>query len=1399
MKKKGFTLIELLATIVILAVIALIATPIILGVINKAEQNAFKNSVYGVYDAIDYYYTINLDQTGLDKEFDFSKTVPLNYKGEKMVSGKITIDEKGNKIVSFVTNGEYCANGKNNDIKVSDDCIKLDETASEIDKNKIRTIATTNSITVILGEGFAVDNESGIKDYEYIIKKDNKEISKYKTTDETYTFEGLSHNTEYEITIKVTNKNNKVNEVTVEEKTEIVIKPTMSYTDMPGTLQNGYLKSQKVIITYTKGSVTNPTYYVKTSRAGTSSLAVTKSCGTGTNPGTCSAITSTTSLAANTWYVVSGNVSVTYSIASETTGTIYAAVGDGTNLSETLTGTIDKIDTTSPSVTLSTPTTSTNAITIPITSSDSESGLGTATCKYSTTSGSYTTAASSVSTTSCSLTGLTKGTTYYYQVCIPDKVGNTATCKTGSAITGTPTKPTIAYTNTPSTLQNGYLKKQVAKVTYTKGSVTSPTYYVKTTRAGTSSLAVTKSCGTGTNPGTCSTITSTTSLTAGTWYVVSGNVSITYSTAATSTGTIYAAVADNTGNFSETLSGTIDKIDTASPSVTLGTPTTSSNSITIPITSSDEHSGLGTATCKYSTTSGSYTTAANSVSTTSCSLTGLTKGTTYYYQVCIPDKVGNEATCKTGSAKTGTPSKPTIAYTNTPSTLQNGYLKKQVATVTYTKGSVTSPTYYVKTTRAGTGSLSGTPCGTGTNPGTCSGTATTSYASNTWYKVSGNVSITYSSAATSTGTIYAAVADSTGNFSETLTGTIDKIDTTSPEVSLGTASKTSNTITIPITSSDAHSGVGTITCKYSTTSGSYTTNASSVSTTGCGLTGLAENTTYYYQICVSDKVGNTAPCKTGSATTKVTLAQPSFAVYSNNPTTAVNGYYKTRQVKVTYTKPSSITGTVNYYIKSTVNATSNTTLTYICGNGTEPGTCTSTSTTSMTAGYWYYQTTSTTPIITETTNGTLYAKIKYSDSASLNGTYAEGNIDSTGPGKPTITLYTGSNTTATAAYTSGTWTTANVMTRSQSTDSQSGIQKYQYSHDGVNWSEGYTSWTHTYSSDKTTLDYWITWEGQWNFYIRAIDNLGNVGPASDMFTLRIVKCTNKTISSYGGWGACSKSCGTGSRSRTINYVSSIKTDHSCGTGTQSENCNTQACCSSTKIGSYGNWSACSKSCGTGTRSRTVYYVSNYDGSSCGTTTQTENCNTHDCCSKTVLKTDAGLINLSNYSTLTSDIQSASSDMAVISTSITVYPSLANLQAGTGGSNISIDWTSAGYGFNIYYTKHFVWEDGKLKGKKQMTYCVLSYYDGKLCSAINTKSLGQVTIKNFGTTNTGKVQMDQANAIVASVNNASTNGYPLFAWSSLGTPISTITNSSGTVFSGFPGGTWDICGKKYGTR
>ena len=50
---KGFTLIELLAVIVILAVIALIATPLIMGTITKAKKNSAVDSAYGYMKAVE--------------------------------------------------------------------------------------------------------------------------------------------------------------------------------------------------------------------------------------------------------------------------------------------------------------------------------------------------------------------------------------------------------------------------------------------------------------------------------------------------------------------------------------------------------------------------------------------------------------------------------------------------------------------------------------------------------------------------------------------------------------------------------------------------------------------------------------------------------------------------------------------------------------------------------------------------------------------------------------------------------------------------------------------------------------------------------------------------------------------------------------------------------------------------------------------------------------------------------------------------------------------------------------------------------------------------------------------------------------------------------------------------
>lgn len=124
--KKGFTLVELLAVIVILAIIALIATPIILNVIDNAKEGSAKNSAYGYIDAVEKANaqqilkessisvlsgTYNISANGAtvveSKEGEgtkasfavsFKGTAPtagtLTYADGKLTSGEITVDGK---------------------------------------------------------------------------------------------------------------------------------------------------------------------------------------------------------------------------------------------------------------------------------------------------------------------------------------------------------------------------------------------------------------------------------------------------------------------------------------------------------------------------------------------------------------------------------------------------------------------------------------------------------------------------------------------------------------------------------------------------------------------------------------------------------------------------------------------------------------------------------------------------------------------------------------------------------------------------------------------------------------------------------------------------------------------------------------------------------------------------------------------------------------------------------------------------------------------------------------------------------------------------------------------------------------------------------------------------------
>lgn len=112
MNKKGFTLIELLAVIVILAIIALIATPIILGIINEARDSAKARSAELVYSGVEYgYVTAMYKSTNGVGITDPTLTDIKNYmKFDNVKDSNITLDNDTNptKITIVTDDGVTC-------------------------------------------------------------------------------------------------------------------------------------------------------------------------------------------------------------------------------------------------------------------------------------------------------------------------------------------------------------------------------------------------------------------------------------------------------------------------------------------------------------------------------------------------------------------------------------------------------------------------------------------------------------------------------------------------------------------------------------------------------------------------------------------------------------------------------------------------------------------------------------------------------------------------------------------------------------------------------------------------------------------------------------------------------------------------------------------------------------------------------------------------------------------------------------------------------------------------------------------------------------------------------------------------------------------------------------------
>lgn len=127
MSKKGFTLMELLAVIVILAVLALILTPIISGIIESSKKRIFIQNAYELMDTARLYQVKNLNNIE-DITFTCDGTLCkageeiLEFSGEVPKSGTITITKQSISSVEFLSNGKYCATGTKENLLVTIGC-----------------------------------------------------------------------------------------------------------------------------------------------------------------------------------------------------------------------------------------------------------------------------------------------------------------------------------------------------------------------------------------------------------------------------------------------------------------------------------------------------------------------------------------------------------------------------------------------------------------------------------------------------------------------------------------------------------------------------------------------------------------------------------------------------------------------------------------------------------------------------------------------------------------------------------------------------------------------------------------------------------------------------------------------------------------------------------------------------------------------------------------------------------------------------------------------------------------------------------------------------------------------------------------------------------------------------
>jgi hypothetical protein len=104
------------------------------------------------------------------------------------------------------------------------------------------------------------------------------------------------------------------------------------------------------------------------------------------------------------------------------------------------------------------------------------------------------------------------------------------------------------------------------------------------------------------------------------------------------------------------------------------------------------------------------------------------------------------------------------------------------------------------------------------------------------------------------------------------------------------------------------------------------------------------------------------------------------------------------------------------------------------------------------------------------------------------------------------------------------------------------------------------------------------------------------------------------VTSWSKWSACSKKCGGGKRTRSRTITPKATSRKVCPKLTDTGSCNKSPCPVDCKVNSWGAWSSCSKTCagGKATRTRSVKQAAKNGGKKCPSLSGTKVCNSKHC-------------------------------------------------------------------------------------------------------------------------------------------------------------------------------------------